>query len=680
MSGGLWSFGLCVVTVAVVLLLYAAKRGRRREGDDVRVTKKRAAALELSEQHMRAVVANAPLVLFALDARGIYTFSEGRGLSALGRKPGQVVGQSALDVNRGNPKVQDAMRRALAGETVVFTDRTPNYTFELWLTPQKDSSGAVMGVIGVSLDVTERVQAEQQARAAEDRWQLALRGNNDGIFDWDAVNGKVFYSARWKGLLGYEDDEIENRPEEWTARIHPDDLAMVKRAEQDHLAGDTPFYRVEYRLRAKDGSYRWVLARGQAQWDADGHPVRFVGSHSDITDRKLAEQALQRAKDEAETANRAKSQFVANMSHEMRTPMNGIIGMTGLTLDTDLSAEQRDYLTTVKSAAEALLSTIDDLLDFAKLQDGKIEIDATACNLRQSLDATVESLAPRVKEKGLRLESIIEPGTPEVVSCDAARLRQVLAHLADNAVKFTYRGEIRLRLAVESEDTRGFLLHFTVSDTGIGIAPDKLSYIFEAFAQADGSFTRRHCGAGLGLSICAKLVQLMGGRIWAESQMGGGSAFHFTVQCGPAPVTAPVPRQPAAHTNGNSPELHARVLVAEDNAVNQRLVKRILEKSGCLAVVVGDGQEAVQAVNSQDFDIVLMDIQMPIMDGYEATTRIRQGEKQTGAHLPIVALTAHTLNSDRERCLAAGMDDFLSKPVQTAVLFQTIHRFIGRPA
>jgi len=678
MAGGAYSLGLCVLAAAVALLVRLAVSRRGAGGDEIRVPRKRAAALELSEQHLHAVVANAPLVLFALDAQGVFTLSEGKALGALGRQPGQVVGQSIFDVHRDHPEVRDCFRRALAGETVIFTDRTPNYTFELWVIPRKDSSGTVMGVIGVSLDVTERVQAEQQARSAEDRWQLAVRGNNDGIYDWDAATGKVFYSPRWKQILGYEDGEIENRSEEWTSRIHPDDLEMVQRAERDHLERVTPYYHTEYRLRAKDGSYRWVLARGQAQWDAAGHPLRFIGSHTDITEHKLAEHALQRAKEEAEAANRAKSQFLANMSHEMRTPLNGIIGMSELALDTELSAEQREYLATVKSSAESLLMTIDEVLDFARVETGTIELAATAFRLRQSLDETIECLAPQAREKGLRLQYEISPGTPEVVWGDAARLRQVLTHLAGNAIKFTDQGEVRLSAAVESEDASGLCLHFTVTDTGIVIAGAKLGCIFDAFTQADGSLTRRHGGVGLGLSISSKLVRLMGGTIWAENREGGGSAFHFTIRCrrtaAPAP---PDPRQPEQRASQGAPERHAHVLVAEDNAVNQRLVKRMLEKSGCSTVVVGDGREAVKAVGSEAFDLVLMDIQMPVMDGCEAAALIRQREKQTGAHVPIVALTAHTMNADRERCFAAGMDAFLSKPVQTATLFQTIHGFIG---
>ncbi|MGP8247101.1 MAG: response regulator [Bryobacteraceae bacterium] len=682
MGAGLSSIALGLSALAVVVLWVTIIVSRRRsERDAVRVPRKRAAALEASEQRLHAVMSNEPIVLFALDAHGVYTLSEGKGLRALGRKPGEVVGQSFFDVNKDRPTVLACIRRALAGETVIFTDRTKDYTFELWLNPQWDSDGAVTGVMGVALDITERVKAEQQARVAEERWQLALRGNNDGIFDWDAASGKVFYSPRWKELLGYEDWEFENRSEEWLSRIHPDDVAMVQQAERNHLERITPYYSVEYRLRAKDGSYRWVLARGQAQWDAEGRPTRFVGSHTDITDRKLSEQALKRAKEEAETANRAKSQFLANMSHEMRTPLNGIIGMTELALDTDLSAEQRDYLATVKSSAESLLTTIDDVLDFARMEAGKIELAAAPFDLRQSLNETVERLAPRAREKGLRFECAIEPGTPEVVLADRARLRQVLAHLAGNAIKFTDRGEIRIGVAVEFEDASGLWLHFTVADTGIGVAAAKLDCIFEAFTQADGSSTRRHGGAGLGLSITSKLVRLMGGRIWAENRESGGSSFHFTVGCRRAIMPAlhdPLPReQPATQSAG---ELHAHILVAEDNAVNQRLVKRMLEKSGCSAVVVGDGHEAVQAVSRQAFDLVLMDIQMPVMDGCEATTIIRQSEKQTGAHLPIVALTAHTMSADRERCLAAGMDAYLSKPVHTATLFQTIHRFVGRSA
>ncbi|MGA2113823.1 MAG: ATP-binding protein [Bryobacteraceae bacterium] len=581
-------------------------------------------------------------------------------------------------MNKDNPAVQECVRRALAGEAVIWTDETKDYAFELWINPKRDLGGVVTGVMGVALNVSRRLRAERQARASEDRWQLAVRGNNDGIFDWDAATGKVFLSPRWKQILGYEDSEIENRSEEWLSRVHPDDIAMVQRAKGEHLERVTPYYSVEYRLRAKDGSYRWVLARGQAQWDAAGHPLRFVGSHTDITEQKLAEQVLKRAKEEAETANRAKSQFLANMSHEMRTPLNGIIGMSELALDTELSAEQRGYLATVKSSAESLLMTIDEVLDFAGVEAGTIELAATAFRLRQSLEETIECLGPRAREKGLSLEYEISPGAPEVVLGDAARLRQVVTHLAGNAIKFTDRGEVRLSAAVESDDASGLCLHFTVTDTGVGIASAKLSSIFDAFTQADGSLTRRHGGVGLGLSIASKLVRLMGGTIWAENRESGGSAFHFTIRCRRAArLPAPDPRQPEQGASQGVPGRRAHVLVAEDNAVDQRVVKRMLEKSGCSTVVVGDGREAVKAVGSQAFDLVLMDIQIPVMDGCEAAALILQREQETGAHVPIVALTAHTMTVDRERCFAAGMDAFPSKPVQTATLFQTIHGFIG---
>jgi PAS domain S-box-containing protein len=682
MGGGLSAIVLGLSAIALVLVGRGIVQCRRRsKRDEISVSRKRAAALEASERRLDAVVSNEPIILFAVDARGVYTLSEGKGLSTVGRKPGQVVGQSFFEVNKDRPRLQASMRRALAGETVIFTDRTERYTFELWLNPQWDSEGAVTSVMGVALDVTERVKAQQQARVAEERWQLALLANNDGIWDWDGVTGKVFYSPRWKQLLGYQDWEFENSSDEWLKRVHPDDRAMVQQAERRHFERVTPYYYAEYRLRHKDGSYRWVLARGLAQWDADGRPLRFVGSHTDITDRKLAEQALHRAKEEAETANRAKSQFLANMSHEMRTPMNGIIGMTELALDTDLTAEQRDYLATVKSSAESLLNIIDDVLNFARMEAGRIELHTAAFHLRQSLNETVEYLALRASEKGLRFECAIAPGTPEVVVADPARLRQVLTHLAGNAIKFTDRGEIRLGAEVESEDASGLWLRFTVADTGIGIDAAKLAAIFESFTQADGSLTRRHGGAGLGLSIASKLVHWMRGRIWAESRESGGSAFHFVIPCQRA--AAPAPFDPLTREEPprwDAGELHAHILVAEDNAVNQRLVKRMLEKSGCSTVVVGDGHEAVRAVSSQSFDLVLMDIQMPVMDGCEATTIIRQSEKETGTHIPIVALTAHTMSVDRDRCLAAGMDAYLSKPVQTATLFQTIHRFVGSPA
>jgi PAS domain S-box-containing protein len=531
-------------------------------------------------------------------------------------------------------------------------------------------------------EAIQRMRATAALEESEQRFQLAAAATNEVIWDWDLVSQAIWRNSNFATAFGHAQTPPDVSA--WTDYIHPDDVNRVTASIYDVIHSGGAYWQEEYRFRDAQGRYAVVYDRGFVIRNAAGSPVRMVGAMLDISQRKQQEQELRMAKETAESANQAKSEFLANMSHEIRTPMNGIIGMTELALQTQLDATQREYLDMVQQSAQSLLVVINDVLDFSKIEARKLDLEEVEFDPRVLVEAVVREHGLSARRKELTLRCTVGGEVPAVLIGDPTRYRQVVTNLVNNAIKFTERGTVETQLRCLERPIGRAVLECSVSDSGIGISEREKQRIFSAFVQADSSTHRKHGGTGLGLAICAELVRMMNGEIRVDSVPGHGAKFTFT-----ATLTDPVTcRRKTSRPRGNSdaatdPAYDAarlrargrlRILLAEDNLVNQRLATRVLERDGHQVTIAGNGIEALRRLDEGHFDAVLMDVQMPGMSGFECTAAIRERERSTDKHLPIVAMTAHAMKGSREKCIAAGMDDYVAKPFRPVELFAALER------
>lgn len=529
----------------------------------------------------------------------------------------------------------------------------------------------------------KRSVAERSLKSSEERFILAVDGTQDGIFDWNIEEGSVFYSKPFFKMLGYEDRPQHGTADDFKNLVHPQDLERVWQAAENYIAGHLSEYEQDFRMKHSSGRWVWIKARAKGIADKNGTINRLVGTHIDITALKNEQEKLVVAKDRAEEQNQAKSEFLAHMSHEIRTPLNAITGIGEILIkQKDLFNEKQSQLIkTLNSSASTLKELITDILDFSKIESGEIELDERAFALDTVFEETISMMALRANEKGISFVFDYSPIKGSEFYGDSMRIRQILVNLVSNAIKFTDEGGVSVRCDFEDRDGQKYL-RVEVTDTGIGISPENFDLVFERFKQADSSVSRKYGGTGLGLPISKQLAQLMGGTIFLSSEAGKGSTFSLLLPARIVEKNDPIAKTPQADKINQKllAQLDQKVkaLIVEDYEANIVVVGYIMDDLGFGYDTARNGEEALQLWSNNHYDFILMDVQMPIMDGFSATSEIRaQEQKHQYDRTPIIGMTAHALIGDKDKCIDAGMDSYLPKPLVEADLKREIFKYLS---
>ena len=541
--------------------------------------------------------------------------------------------------------------------------------------PVKNNQGSVTHYFSMIEDISAEKVVQRKLKEYEERLRMALTNVGDNYWEHDFRTGKTYFSNPGNNLLGFEDSDFSNAADLWWSRVHPDDKKILEANDTDYKAGLLRNHHHEYRMLHKDGSIRWVLDRGVVtEQDDDGNPLKIIGTHIDVTRQKGLELELTYAKELAEQSTKAKELFLANMSHEIRTPMNAIMGMANQLNKTALNTDQQFYLSTIRSATDNLLIIINDILDLSKIEAGQLTLEKIGFEPKLVVGRAMQVMMHKAEEKGLAFtNSFCDSKLAPVLCGDPYRLNQILLNLISNAIKFTEKGGVDISCRVLQDDDTEQVIEATVSDTGIGMDESFAKSLFQKFKQEDESVTRRFGGTGLGMSICKELVELMRGNIHVQSKKGVGTTVSFRVAFSKAEETDLPKKEPSQL---NTDILSGKtILVADDNEMNRLVASTILKNYGAVIDEAQNGAEALEKLQQQLYDIVLMDVQMPIMDGIEATKEIRNN---VSAKLPIIALTALAIKGDSEKFIQAGMNDYLSKPFEENQLLSVVCRWLGK--